>query len=47
MASVAKAIFYYGIGKRKLENTVAFLRKVREQVFEVTEIITDSFPTYP
>lgn len=47
MASTAKAIISFRVGKRTLENTEAFAWDLRERIINAPEISTDGWVAYP
>jgi IS1 family transposase len=46
LASSAKAIISFRVGKRDGENTDLFARDLRERVINAPEISTDGWPSY-
>ncbi len=46
MASAAKAIISFEVGKRNEENTFAFVRDLRERIVNAPEISTDGWASY-
>lgn len=47
MASTAKTIISFRVGKRSQENTRAFAWDLRERIINAPEISTDGWPAYP